>query len=396
MPKRILLLTFFFPPDLSAGSFRAQALFDAIRLQTGDDVHIDVITTQPNRYDSYSAAASKIELDGRVRILRVKLPSHKSGFIDQSQAFFWFAIQAFRLTRTEKYDLVIATSSRLMTATLGTFIARKGRAKLYLDIRDIFVRNIQEMFPPLISKPLNWVFSRFERWSIGSALKVNLVSKGFLDYFTRRYPNRTFSLYTNGVDNDFLNFPSSTKTHLAPDEPLRILYAGNIGDGQGLHLIIPELAKQLEHKATIQIIGAGSRLELLKETLKNQDIRNVELTDPIPRKDLLSIYQSADILFMHLNTHRAFRRVLPSKLFEYAATGKPIWAGATGYAANFLANEVSNSVVFDPCDADGAIEVLKNLRLEQVSRPEFVERYSRNRIMRPMAREIIDILELSQ
>ncbi|RYD31154.1 MAG: hypothetical protein EOP86_18510 [Verrucomicrobiaceae bacterium] len=33
MARRILLLTFFYPPDLSAGSFRAQALVEAMRLQ---------------------------------------------------------------------------------------------------------------------------------------------------------------------------------------------------------------------------------------------------------------------------------------------------------------------------------------------------------------------------
>lgn len=396
MEKRILLLTFFFPPDLSAGSFRAQALLDAIRLQTGDDVQIDVITTQPNRYKSYAAPASNLERDGRARILRIQLPSHKSGFIDQSRAFLWFAIRSIRLARSERYDLVIATSSRLMTAALGTFIARRHNAKLYLDIRDIFVRNVQEMFPAVISRPLNWVFSRFERWSVGNASKVNLVSKGFLDYFARRYPNRVFSLYTNGVDNDFLNFPTHARTLAAAPEVLRILYAGNIGDGQGLHLIIPELAKRLENKASIQIVGAGSRLGLLKEALKAQGTRNVELIDPIPRQDLLCLYQNSDILFLHLNTHRAFRKVLPSKLFEYAATGKPIWAGATGYPAKFLANEVSNSVVFDPCDADGAIHALNNLSLEQVSRPEFVQRYSRNRIMRPMAKEIIELLESAE
>jgi len=31
----------------------------------------------------------------------------------------------------------------------------------------------------------------------------------------------------------------------------------------------------------------------------------------------------ADVLFLHLNAYKAFEKVLPSKIFEYAATGRP-------------------------------------------------------------------------
>ena len=37
----------------------------------------------------------------------------------------------------------------------------------------------------------------------------------------------------------------------------RILYAGNLGEGQGLHKIIPESAKKLEGKFEFVIIGDG-------------------------------------------------------------------------------------------------------------------------------------------
>ena len=48
---------------------------------------------------------------------------------------------------------------------------------------------------------------------------------------------------------------------------------------------------------------------------------------------------STDVLFLHLNDYSAFRKVIPSKIFEYAATGKPIVAGVSGYAAEFLRHE---------------------------------------------------------
>ena len=49
---RILILSFYFPPDLSAGSFRTKSLTDALIRSTDDELEIEVITTLPNRYSN--------------------------------------------------------------------------------------------------------------------------------------------------------------------------------------------------------------------------------------------------------------------------------------------------------------------------------------------------------
>lgn len=393
MPKRILLVTFFYPPDLAAGSFRAKALVDALCEQCAGEVKIDVLTTQPNRYHCHASETHAIEVAGSLRIRRIRLPEHKSGFLDQAKAFASFAYQAARFAGEGRYDVVVATSSRLMTAVLGAWIAYRQRARLYLDIRDIFVENLAELFSPLASKPLIAVFGALECWAIGRADKVNLVTAGFLGYFQPRYSRQQFSLHSNGVDKDFLDFPLSGREQVGNDQPLQVLYAGNVGDGQGLHLIIPELARRLRGRVQFRIVGAGGRLAALREAVASGALDNVELVAPVAREQLLAMYHQADVLFLHLNDFKAFRRVLPSKLFEYAATGKPIWAGVGGYAAGFVEREISNAALFAPCDADGAVEALRRLSLEQTPRAEFVERYARSKIMRSMAEDVLALVE---
>ena len=116
---KILLLSFYYPPDFCAGSFRAGSLVDAL-LHVGDkDLKIEVITTIPNRYHSNVANAAEIETGSQLKVQRVSLPSHKSGMVDQSRAFAAFAYKALSLTSGRKWDAIIATSSRLMTAALG-------------------------------------------------------------------------------------------------------------------------------------------------------------------------------------------------------------------------------------------------------------------------------------
>lgn len=392
MPKRILLLTFFYPPDLSAGAFRAQALVEALLEEANGEVQIDVLTTQPNRYHTHAVTVGDLEQEHDVHVRRVYLPEHKGSLLGQVAAFTRYAREATRLAKQNDYDLVFATSSRLMTAVLGSWIAGRQKARLYLDIRDIFVETLQELFPARYAKFLSALFGTLERWSLNSADKVNLVSAGFIDYFKPRYPTRNFSVFSNGIDDAFLNFSSAVHTPYCKSKPIEVLYAGNIGDGQGLHLIIPELAAQLKGRANFRIIGAGGRSDALRQALAKANIENVELIDPVDRHLLLEFYSCADVLFLHLNDFRAFHRVLPSKLFEYAATGKPIWAGVAGYAAEFVNAGIENAIVFPPCNAQAAVTALETLAITRNHRSEFIEIYQRSRIMKKMARDILSLI----
>jgi glycosyltransferase involved in cell wall biosynthesis len=142
------------------------------------------------------------------------------------------------------------------------------------------------------------------------------------------------------------------------------------------------------------VIGDGGRRELLLERLRQAAVESVEVVPPMARADLLKAYLSADILFLHLNAHAAFEKVLPSKIFEYAATGKPIWAGVAGYAANFIATEVANSAVFAPCDVSEAMVKLDGLILQNTPRQDFIARYARRNIAKAMAVDILEIVQV--
>ena len=391
---KILVLTFYYKPDLCAGSFRATPLVDALRKLMPNDSNIDVITTLPNRYSSFTSEAAETEDLGDLKIFRIALPNHKSGMIDQSRMFLAFVREALKKTDGRDYDLVFATSSRLMTAVLGAWIARKKSAKLYLDIRDIFVDTIKDVLPRKVAWLAKPFFSVIEKWAVKRADKVNLVSAGFAEYFSTRYPQQRFSYFTNGIDDEFL---AAAPTHtsvsrgVAEDRPLTVLYAGNLGEGQGLHKLIPELAKRMESSVRFKIIGDGGRKQALKTALSKAGVTNVELLPPVKRDELLSAYHAADVLILHLNDYDAFKKVLPSKIFEYAALGKPVWAGVSGYAAEFIRSEVSNAALFHPCDVEGAVQSFEKLTLQDSLRADFVAKYARANISQIMAEDVLAV-----
>jgi glycosyltransferase involved in cell wall biosynthesis len=276
-----------------------------------------------------------------------------------------------------------------MTAVLGAWVASGKRIPLYLDIRDIFVDTIKDVLPArsaLLAKP---VFSALERWAIKRATKVNLVSRGFAGYFEGRYPWQKFAYFTNGIDDEFLMLPPMERQNSNHSSALRVVYAGNIGEGQGLHAILPALGKRLDGKVDFRVIGDGGRKELLQGELDAAGVTSVTLLPPMARDRLVDEYRQADVLFLHLNDYEAFKRVLPSKVFEYAAMGKPIWAGISGYSAEFVRTEISNAAVFSPCDAAAAEQALASLEIRDEPRREFVKKFTRANICRELAADIL-------
>jgi glycosyltransferase involved in cell wall biosynthesis len=391
---RILVLSFYYEPDLCAGSFRTTPLVAALRARAPAGTQFDVLTTLPNRYHSFAREAAEDESHPGLHIHRIKLPPHRSDMRGQSRAFMHFARAVRAYVAGRDYDLVFATSSRLMTATLGAWIARDKGARLYLDIRDIFVDTINDVLPRGIGRPLSLLLGCVESWTLRRADCINLVSPGFAEYFRARYPDRRLSWFTNGIDPEFVQ-PVAPRTR-EPGAPITILYAGNIGEGQGLHCIIPGLAQALRGRARFVVIGDGGRRAQLAAAIEAAGCDNVTLQPPVGRTELRAAYQTADVLFLHLGAQPAFELVLPSKVFEYAALGKPLLAGVGGYAARFITAEVSNSAVFAPEDVAGAIAALDTLTLTDQARPQFVTRYARSNIVMAMADDVLSLAHARQ
>lgn len=384
---RILILTFYYEPDLCAGSFRNTALVSALKNNLHEDDKVDIVTTMPNRYNSYIEEALEEEKHGNIFIKRIQMPKHKSGMIDQAISFTSFAWKAFLyINKKEKYDIVFSSSSRLMTAFLGAVISNRHNAKLFLDMRDIFTDTMTDIFKGSKFKYIIPLFEQIEKYTINSAYHINLVSKGFETYFTKINNTISYSFYSNGIDNIFLNYDFKKEVS---KEKIIITYAGNIGEGQGLEKIIPDMAKLLPDNYEIHIVGDGAKKELLTGAVSG--FNNVKLFSAVDRNSLLKIYKNSDYLFLHLNDYNAFKKVLPSKIFEFASTNKFIIAGVNGFAKEFIEKNIESSIVFSPCDASDFIKKFKQIEYTRIDRRDFITQYSRDNIMQKMADRIYNL-----
>lgn len=385
---KILLLTYYFAPDLSAGSFRNTPLAYELARQLGSSGSVHVVTTQPNRYASFRVEAATTEQHGNLRIDRIAVPQHNSSFLGQIYTYACYFWQALLLTRRQRYDVIVASSSRLFSGFLGAYLARQQRAPLVLDIRDLFRETMLELYRnPLVQAVLRPLSCWVERYAFGTARHINLVSEGFRAYFAA-YPQATYSCHTNGIDELFLDL-SATHQLAAPGRVRTILYAGNLGEGQGLEKIIPGAAQRLGEAYQFVVIGDGNTRHKLMKAIADRQLTNVEVRPPMPRHLLLAAYEQADYLLMHLNNLKSVERCIPSKLFEYGATNKPILAGVAGYGAQFVRQHVPNSILFAPGDVNALVQLLQTTPYRTETRTAFIEQFRRRTIIRSLTQQIL-------
>lgn len=385
---KILFLSYYFTPDLSAGSFRNSSLFTELLSQLDGNDYVHVITTIPNRYGSYSAECPQTESGANFRIDRLTVPKHTSGMVEQAKVFVSYYQGVMRLVKHQQYDMVYASSSRLFTAFLARRLAAKFHCPLYLDIRDIFVDTMKDIFKDkkYIQLPAVWMLGLIERYTFSRATHINLISGGFKGYF-QKYTKPSYSEFPNGIDDIFIEAGQSPST--PPAKPYYITYAGNIGQGQGLEKIVPDAALRLGNDYVFRIIGDGGTRKLLEKALKEKNVSNVELLRPMARAELIRYYKESTFLFFHLNDLEAFKKVLPSKMFEYGAFDKPIIAGVSGFAAEFVRKNIPNHILFNPTDVEDMVTQTLHYEIHFERRSLFLEHFSRASINREMAKSIL-------
>ncbi|MGF1721655.1 glycosyltransferase family 4 protein [Vibrio kyushuensis] len=388
-PKRLLILSFHYTPDLSACSFRTEALVKHLS-EAYPDVEIDLVTTFPSRYVSYCPSCADGSPYPNVNIYRVEVPFIYTGvgFVSEMLSFSYFAAKAKAHVKSRDYDLVFGTSAKLATATLARFLANKKSAKLYLDIRDLFVDNIKDMFPRFFGAVFLPVFKKIEFYTFKDVDRLNIVSDGFLAHVGKYVSDERLRSFTNGIDENFTQLPDRPRYC----QSINILYAGNIGRAQSLEKIIPKLASIEGLSINITVVGDGRNAKQLEIILSERNIQNVTLHRPVSRNELIQYYQQADILFLHLDDCECLTRVIPSKVFEYAATGLPMLCGVNGYTKEFIEQNIPNAITFRPNDVDDCVQNFKALSLGITKREEFSYKYSRRKIMQAMTKDIGDVL----
>ena len=100
------------------------------------------------------------------------------------------------------------------------------------------------------------------------------------------------------------------------------------------------------------------------------------------------------MLFLQVDDKEAFKRVIPSKLFEYACFNKPIVSVIDGFGEKFINENIEGCYVVKPNDIDNLVKCLNSINFDlQINRSKFIKKYSRKSINEAFASSILKYIK---
>ena len=287
-----------------------------------------------------------------------------------------------------KPDIVFVVEPPLFCLPGAWLVARLSGAKAWLHVQDFEVDAAFDLGILPAGKIRNivlfterFMMRRFDRVStISTKMMEKLEKKGVIR-------NKT-SLFPNWVDTEAI-FPreaSAMRKELRiPEEEIVCLYSGNMGEKQGLEILI-EAARLLKEEKSIRFVlcGDGSARERLYGSAN--DLSNIVWLPLQPLEKLNDLLNMADI---HLLPQRADAAdlVMPSKLAGMLASGKPILATARAGTEIAQALEKCGKLV-EPGDARGLADAIFQLAGNMPLRKSLGER-ARNHAVEHLDRDVV-------
>lgn len=343
---RLLFLTDNFPPEVNAPANRT---YEHCKEWVKSGVDVTVITCAPNFpkgkvYSGYKNRIFQKEVIDGIQVIRVwSYITANEGFFKRIFDYISYAFMAFWVGLFVKTDLIIATSPQFFTAVSGASLAFWKRKKWIMEVRDLWPESIIA-----VGAMKRNLFIRFFEWLekklYQSADHIVVVTDTFKTKISQRgIDPEKISIFKNGANLEF--FKPSTKPkylieRLELENKFVFAYIGTHGMAHGLHFILNAVSKiKLTHPDYMFLfIGDGAEKKGLKVFADELDISNVLFIDSVPKDLILDYLNLIDVALVNLRKNDTFLTVIPSKLFEAAAMGKPVLLGLEGETKKIVEN----------------------------------------------------------
>lgn len=380
---RLLLFSLYYAPEPTAtGKYNAEM----VEWLAARGHRVDVITGLPHYpewrvYPGYERVLWRVEQINGVRVFRaghyVPAPERltASGRIALELTFSLNALPYWlRNAVGSKYDVVFVVCPPMQ---LGVY------ARLYGVLRNVpWVFHVQDLQVDAALR-LGMLDSRLARFlysveeyllkkatrvsTISEAMRARIVQKGVLESKTWLVPN--------WAEVDFIRpLPRANAFRRSlgvGDEDIVVMYAGNMGEKQGLELVL-EVAQDLRDQISVQfvLIGSGAAKSRLEVMAHRMGLPNIKFLPVQPKELLPQVLASGDIHLV-IQKRGVADLVMPSKLGNILAAGRPVVATAdegTDVHNVVVRNRVGLAV--PPEDRGALAEAIKQLACAHELRQE--------------------------
>lgn len=269
----------------------------------------------------------------------VNIPAYSEAHSKQ-RALNWFLfpwrIQKLAKLIADKPDAVLCSSPSPIAFLGAQRLAKKFKAKLVFEVRDIWPLTLTEIGGYSPKHP----FIRLMQWVENKAYKDSdrVVSnlKNSVEHMVEHGLQKDkFTWVANGFSLDEVN----QNTPLAPEvkeslpkDKFIIGYTGTLGVANSLDTLLEaaELLKEQKDIAFV-LVGRGKEKVQLQASVKEKQLSNVTFIDPIPKVQIQAMLAEFDACFIGWLKDELYRfGIGANKIPEYLYSGKPIIHGYSG------------------------------------------------------------------
>jgi len=265
----------------------------------------------------------------------------------------------------KKYDLVICITPPFHLGIMPMLYSKIRGVYFLTHIQDLQVDAAKNLVMLKSSRFLNMMFGA-EKFILKRSTAVSTISLGMMrKIWEKDIPDFKTFIFPNWVDENFIK-PLSKEDSLRREFGIEfddkvILYSGNLGEKQGLNIII-EVAKYFLNRKNIHfiIVGSGGNKISLENLVRKDGLKNVKFFPLIPYTKLPALLAMADIHLV-LQKKSAADLMMPSKLTGIlAAGGFPIVTASNGTSLYEIVDKNNLGILVEPENPESLKSALEN------------------------------------
>src|SRR5205823_2923086 len=142
---------------------------------------------------------------------------------------------------------------------------------------------------------------------------------------------------------------AKARAELGWDDRFTVLYAGTHGLSHGLANILDAAEHIQEHEdIRFVLVGDGAEKVGLVAEAQRRNLKNVTFLDPFPHEQMPSLLAAADVCLAHARKLPLFEGMLPMKMYEAMACGRPLLLALDGEARRIAVQEAEAAFYVEP------------------------------------------------
>ena len=243
--------------------------------------------------------------------------------LDMASILYFHTIEIKRQIKEFKPDVIIAFG--ILNAYLGLHYANKHNIPFVYYLLD----HLHCLLPTKLTQT---IAEQFEKSNIQCADQIFVLNQGLKDYVGEMGGelNKVYVL-PSGVDLDKFNLQIDgsliRKKYGIKKNDILLFFMGWIYEFSGMKEVAESLANFESEYIKLMIVGDGDLYNTLYKMSSEKNLKNkLILTGKVPFEEIPSYIAAADICLLPAYKNEIMMNIVPIKIYEYMAMGKPVIA----------------------------------------------------------------------